>query len=334
MSVIVCGRNLTTVEAVATQIRSQGGNCRATVVDLSSIETATRGAINCIKSTSGEKIRLVVNNAGTMGNCRKSTLTTNLVAQMVFTLTLLPALAPNCLVTNVASSSHLRARYVHSNFLNDDTPDRFLNAYAESKLGLMHCSRLLTAAGISCVDCHPGLVWTSMLQSRFPSAAVSFLEKVPTIRRKIFRDPEQAADTIVTACLETRPPVTRQLYVVNSKFILKGPQLAPESNQPAAIVNTWQNLVRPAIDTFLNNNAQDLAALRLLASGRDRIDLACDLAFVSSPAATSKKRNIDTSPPTVKDIEEGRPFAITKAASATTPDIQPPPALIKEPIQV
>ena len=86
--------------------------------------------------------------------------------------------------------------------------DASLSAYSASKLALLQFSTLLREAlpgareaNLVVHDCHPGLVWTPLLQRAYGSRLSRWLERRPWLRSRIARSPEQGAQTILAAAL-------------------------------------------------------------------------------------------------------------------------------------
>ena len=296
VEVVVGGRNMSKAEEVAKSIRLDGGRATAALVDLSSCASATRSGRELRRRLGADDrgIDLLINNAGSMGESRSTTLSVNLIATCAFALAMLPAIE-NGVVVNVGSSSHLRAPAIgwDTAFLDDEAKDRDLRAYAQSKLCLLHCSRVFSAAGVNCVDVHPGLVWTTMLRKQLPGS--DFIEKhvPPAWRRRIFKDPDDAARTLLTAAdlgTTQSPLVPAQRYVVGSKITREhafgfGGLASAESRDPRGIHHTWRNVVGPRLDAaFLDLKEDDDGFKDSITNTKKRLDQACDLAFPPPPA--------------------------------------------------
>ena len=80
--------------------------------------------------------------------------------------------------------------------LDDRRRDKSLSAYAASKLGLLQFTEALRNVGVDARACHPGLVWTSMLQGFFPAPVRAVLP------RRLFKTPAEGAATVLLACVD------------------------------------------------------------------------------------------------------------------------------------
>ena len=232
-------------EALAASIR-EGGGC-AFYVDLDLEER--RPAERLARVLRGRRVRLLVNNAGSMGGSVGATLRVNLCAPASLAVALWPRLGAEGRVVNVGSSSHLRAAGV-SLSTTDAAIDRGLRAYAQSKLGLMHVSLLLRAAsgGPAVRDCHPGVVWTPMLRRQLGAPLCRLLEASGASRR-LFRTPQQGAATVLWAALSTDEGhgggggvrAWRSEYFVDCRR--DDAAASPESRDLAAARQSWRWLV-------------------------------------------------------------------------------------------
>ncbi|KAJ1461914.1 hypothetical protein M885DRAFT_611513 [Pelagophyceae sp. CCMP2097] len=258
---IIGTRDLAQGDRVVREIRSRGGSADAALLELDDGCRAIASALRVARY----KPNLLVNNAATMGASRSTTCKVNLVNTALFTLALLPSLSPYGetppRVVNVASSSHLRAAaMISAKLLDDQSPDANLQAYAASKLGLMHFSEAIrcldgarskhrrnNARGLVVHDVHPGLVWTPMLRRQLGG-----LE--PPFHRRIFKDASTAAATVVAAAVDETPnprPTDMhhhrradfQVYYVDARH---RPDLAsPESRDAQGVRHTWDALLAP-----------------------------------------------------------------------------------------
>lgn len=229
----VGGRNVTRAEAVARAIRAQGGEARAMRVDLSSVEAARESAA----AASG--VALLVNNAAVMGVSRAETMTVNLLA----TCALTAVVAPKRTVF-VGSSSHLRAHAcADPSLLDDCRKDRDLRAYAQSKLCLMHYAHALEDKGWDVRTCHPGLVWTPMLHRQLGPLAAG-LRRFPALRRRLFKDPDEGAATLVAAALDDDEGGTRRYYVHRKLEQPNSRRISPESRSAPALAWTLE-MIQP-----------------------------------------------------------------------------------------
>lgn len=234
-------------EALAASIR-EGGGC-AFYVDLDLEER--RPAERLARVLRGRRVRLLVNNAGSMGGSVGATLRVNLCAPASLAVALWPRLGAEGRVVNVGSSSHLRAAGV-SLSATDAAIDRGLRAYAQSKLGLMHVSLLLRAAsaasgGPAVRDCHPGVVWTPMLRRQLGAPLCRLLEASGASRR-LFRTPQQGAATVLWAALSDEGHgggggvrAWRSEYFVDCRR--DDAAASPESRDLAAARQSWRWLV-------------------------------------------------------------------------------------------
>lgn len=188
--VVVGARDAAKGAAVADAVaRDFGVRSRAAVGDVRDAATFAGGDAAPV---------LLVNNAGVMGVARDETLRVNLFAPAGTAFALLDG-NPDLRVVNVCSSSHLRAGAVRGDRLEDAGVDGSLEAYAESKLGLMQHTAALRRSGVDARACHPGLVWTPMMRGFFGPRLCAFLGPV---HRRLFRTPEQGAATVLAAALE------------------------------------------------------------------------------------------------------------------------------------
>ena len=187
--VYVGARDAAKGEAVAERLREEfPGAHKCLVCDLNGGDTALPRGVN-----------LLVNNAGVMGAATDETMRVNLVAPARLTLGL-RARNRKLRVVNVASSSHLRARACPvARMLDDRRRDKSLSAYAASKLGLLQFTAALRNNGVDARACHPGLVWTSMLQGFFPAPVRAVLP------RRLFKTPAEGAATVLLACVDDAP---------------------------------------------------------------------------------------------------------------------------------
>lgn len=232
--VCIGGRNVTRAEAVAQAIRAQGGEARAMRVDLSSVESARESA------AAARDVSLLVNNAAVMGVSRAETMTVNLLATCALTM----AVAPERTVF-VGSSSHLRARAcANPAILDDCRKDRDLRAYAQSKLCLMHFAHTLEDKGWDVRTCHPGLVWTPMLHRQLGPLAAG-MRRFPALRRRLFKDPDEGAATLVAAALDDDVGTRRRRYYVRSKLEPSNSRrVSPESRSAAGLAWTSERILK------------------------------------------------------------------------------------------
>ena len=298
VQVYVGGRNVSKAEEVAAKIRKNGGTAMPAHVDLSSCSSAIRSGVNLRRknfnddeTSSRGRLDLLVNNAGTLGESREKTMLVNLIATCAFTMAVLPAASKNFVMVNVGSSSHLRSPHiVKSTFLDDPRPDRNFEAYGQSKCGLMHVSRIFSAAGINCVDVHPGLVWTKMLKNQIPF--VKFIDNHPTWRRRFFSDPDQAARTLLKAAELGFDDSKDQRYVVDGH--LAPFRASPESRNPAGIRHSWRTILGPRLDAAIAETALDPVDVDLFKQTKANLDQACAVAYPppssSSSSSSSKSK--------------------------------------------
>ena len=227
---------------------------------------------------------------------QQETLEVNLVAPTVLTFALIPFLqksstasttaarfeSAHCTITNttqpqrrrpvvvnVGSSSHLRAEKVHPEYLlfrpeqgqpnaETETPrDTNLEAYAQSKLGLMQVANIVQAtysSWLSVNTAHPGLVWTPLLQTNFPGAQ---LFEHLGLAHVVYKTPREGAATIFAAIEQGRqePRPTTSLpppplpppaaYFVNAQ---PSGYASPESQDRTLSQQLWHEVLRPLVD--------------------------------------------------------------------------------------
>ena len=200
--VYVGARDAAKGEAVAERLREEfPGAHKCLVCDLNGGDTALPRGVN-----------LLVNNAGVMGAATDETMRVNLVAPARLTLGL-RARNRKLRVVNVASSSHLRARACPvARMLDDRRRDKSLSArYAASKKGLLQFTARAAQQWRRRAACHPGLVWTSMLQGFFPAPVRARCcrgassRRRPRARRRYFWPASTTPRARTTWTIETGP---------------------------------------------------------------------------------------------------------------------------------
>ena len=248
--VIVAARDQVRGEAIAEDLRSGGGRARFLQLKLSDPRDAV-GFAAALRGAGVRRVSLLVNCAGSMGGSCSETLAVNLVAPAALSVALLPMLmeGERPRIVNVGSSSHLRAAAVSPALLSDATPDCSLQAYGQSKLGLMQTSRVLRSCAKPtslCVhDAHPGIVWTPMLRRQFGPIG-EFLRRLG-LSQLLFKTPERGAQMVLAAALAAphHPEDGAPAYFVDGRL---SPKLAsPESCDEAAAREMWQRVIAPAL---------------------------------------------------------------------------------------
>jgi len=254
-TVVIAARNPTLGNALVDQIRTKGGSAEYAHLDLMNFRSTA--AFRDALPDRDAPLALLVNNAGTMGGSKSSTVRTNLVGPALLTLGLLPNLRrhPNPRVVNVGSSSHLRAGWVEEELLRDEGRDSGLGAYGQSKLGLMQFSSLLRLQSkpwLTVVDAHPGLVWTPMLRSSWGERGASLLERTG-LYKWMFKSPSSGATTILAAALDYNA-THKDLYYVNGR---PGGYRSSESQNLDLAKSMWQTIVEPLANIHLTDGWQD-----------------------------------------------------------------------------
>ena len=203
--VVVATRDKLAGQLLVEEMTAAGGSASFELCDLSTPGGAA--ALACSLLDRGP-IALLVNNAGVMGGSYAETMAVNAIAPAVLSIGLMPqlALSESPRIVNVASSAHLRASRVAPSLVQSRERDRSLTGYSASKLALLHLSTLLREAlpgapNLVVNDCHPGLVWTPLLRRAYGARLGAWLERRVGLRRRIARDPETGAETILAACL-------------------------------------------------------------------------------------------------------------------------------------
>lgn len=249
--VIVAARDEERGRALAERLCSQGGKARFVPLQLSTGAASASTFTSALKEAGVRRVSLLINCAGSMGGSCSETLTVNLIAPAALSVMLMPLLlaSKRPRVVNVGSSSHLRAAIVDRALLTDPRRDRSLQAYGQSKLGLMQVSRVLRAQTPAlCVhDCHPGIVWTPMLRRQFGPIAV--LLRRAGLERRLFKTPQRGAQMVLAAALGAphHPVQGAPAYWVEGKL---SPALAsPESCSERAAQEMWAGTIAPALES-------------------------------------------------------------------------------------
>ena len=252
--VIVAARDEHRGEELAETLRSCGGRARFVPLKLSDPHDAIAFA-KALRSVGVRRVSLLVNCAGSMGGSCSETLAVNLITPAALSVALLPLLLGGTerpRIVNVGSSSHLRAATVDPALTTDDSRDRSLKAYGQSKLGLMQVSLVLRAYGYAaqprlCVhDAHPGIVWTPMLRRQFGPVA-ELLRRVG-LAQLLFKTPERGAQMVLAAALAApqHPADGEPAYWVDG--MLSTTLASPESCDESASCAMWQRVVAPALE--------------------------------------------------------------------------------------
>lgn len=177
--VIVHGRSPERTRAAAEQVRTRAPGAWVGEVsgDLS-VRADVRAIADAVLRTHGT-LDVLINNAGVFMQRRavtpdgmESTLAVNLLAPVLLTHLLLPALTASGAgrVINVSSVAHLRGRIDWNDWQGELDFDGY-QAYAQSKLALVlftvELARRLAGQPVVANSLHPGVVTTKLLQDGF-----------------------------------------------------------------------------------------------------------------------------------------------------------------------
>lgn len=171
--VFLACRSMEKTQPVIDAITAAGGKAVFLELDLASFDSVRRAAKELLDT--GEKIHVLVNNAGLAGTSGKTKdgfeliLGTNHLGPFLFTLLLLPRLREStpARIVNVSSGSHYDAKTIPFDRFRDATWSRVgLEEYSASKL----CNVLFTkelargkaGKGITSYSLHPGVVATDI----------------------------------------------------------------------------------------------------------------------------------------------------------------------------
>ncbi|KAL1527963.1 hypothetical protein AB1Y20_009334 [Prymnesium parvum] len=244
--VVVASRHEERGRALVRRMISEGGQAVFVPLDLSVVSGGAEFAA-ALGRVGVQQVSLLVNCAGSMGGSCSETFGVNLIGPAALSMALLPLLlaTDKPTIVNVGSSSHLRARTVDVRLLHADQGDRRLQAYAQSKLGLMYVSIMLRTIPTLCVrDVHPGIVWTPMLRSQLGSLA-DVLRRVGLARR-LFKSPERGAQMVLMAAVSPHRHEGTPSYWVDGR---PAPWLASaESKNASAARNMWDVVVVPELE--------------------------------------------------------------------------------------
>jgi NAD(P)-dependent dehydrogenase (short-subunit alcohol dehydrogenase family) len=172
-AVVIHGRDPAAVERVRGEIAQATGNraVAGVVADFGSLADVRRMA----GELAAERIDVLVNNAGTMTNKRKTTADgferqfgVNHLAPFLLTNLLLDTLARSAAarVVNVASEAHRRASIDFADLQSERTAYQGLRVYGVSKLANMlftaELARRLAGGPVTANSLHPGVVATNI----------------------------------------------------------------------------------------------------------------------------------------------------------------------------
>ncbi|AJD49575.1 short chain dehydrogenase/reductase family oxidoreductase [Isoalcanivorax pacificus W11-5] len=170
--VVLACRRSQAAEAAAQQIRAAhpGAGVETVALDLASLESVRRAAREVRERF--PVIDVLLNNAGLANVSRETsqdgfelTFATNHLGPFLFTRLLLPAMAPEGRIINVASEAHRMGR-MHWDDLQLTDNYWVMRAYAQSKLANILFTReladQLAGTGIAVSALHPGAVSTSI----------------------------------------------------------------------------------------------------------------------------------------------------------------------------
>ncbi len=226
-TVVVCGRDMEKASNSVIKIRSESNNPNVDflLADLSDFEE--------VKKLSDEfkqqykQLDVLVNNAGaifkefdTSLQGIEMTFALNLFSPYLLTGLLMDVLqksAPSRII-NVSSMVHKMAKNDFSN-TNDEPEFKALNAYARSKLGLMHftyqLAEKLKNTQLTVNAMHPGWV-KSNFGSGFYTGFYGFIDKV---FKPVQVAPKKAAETIVYLAASDEVKKTNGKYFIKKKAV-------------------------------------------------------------------------------------------------------------------
>jgi retinol dehydrogenase-14 len=207
-SVVILGRRLPKLDAVAAEIRSGTGNDDVTVLlaDLASLESIRQAADRFLAGH--DRLHVLINNAGVSLNHRsvtadgfEATFAVNHLAPFLLTnllLDLLKQSAPSRVV-NVTSTAFRRGQ-IDFDDLQGERSFNGMHAYPQSKLANVlftyELARRLEGTGVTVSCVHPGVVRTALGQGeRFPLP----IRVIWPLIRPFMKSPEQGARTSVYA---------------------------------------------------------------------------------------------------------------------------------------
>lgn len=221
--VLMACRNPEKSEPILARIRKRSGNPEISLrpLDLGSLESIARFTAEL--KTRGEKIDVLLNNAGTMNGAFgltadgfERTVGVNYVGTAALTLSLLPLMHPGSRVVNTLSYT-CRIGRIDDRLLEPD-PARYarFRAYGTSKLALLLFSLELrervARQGIGVFAADPGIVDTGMITMHRwfdPIADLLF--------RPLIKTPEQGAETSLQLARGLLPVNGNALYWRNGK---------------------------------------------------------------------------------------------------------------------
>lgn len=221
--VLMACRNTEKSEPILTRIRKRSGNPEISLLplDLGSLDSIARFAAEL--SARGQRIDVLLNNAGTMNGMFgltadgfERTVGVNCVGTAALTLSLLPLMHPGSRIVNTLSCT-CRIGRVDGQLLEPDPAHyaRF-RAYGTSKLALLLFSlelrERIAQRGIGVFAADPGIVDTNMITMHRwfdPIADLLF--------RPLIKTPEQGAETALQLACGKLPASGNGLYWRNGK---------------------------------------------------------------------------------------------------------------------
>ena len=215
-TVVMLCRNVPAATALAQKIVPQAPASDVQVVhcDLASL-ASVRAAAREVRERY-PRIDRLLNNAGIVSTRRhfsvdghELTFATNHLGPFLLTRLLLPALAPDARIINVASKVHYRGRLDLDSVDNPRAGYNSMAAYSRSKLAnvldTMALARRLAGTGITVNCLHPGVVATHLLPG--------WLNFIRPLFRWSILTPEQGARTSLYLALDERAGALQGQYL-------------------------------------------------------------------------------------------------------------------------